>query len=677
MPRYLKIFICSLCGLAAMLGLCALLLAQFNWNLVKPWLNARISQISGRPFSIYGALTVEWREANTESGGWQRWIPQPHITANDVVLGDPTSMASRTDMAYVRQVRGTLNPLALLDKKIVVRNLYLDAPVLNLHRDRLGRNNWGLTTSTTGSAWRVAIDGIAIDNASVHLIDAVKRADLTLLAGPAADRAEGDGALAWRLSGSLANEAVLGKGRVGALSLLQKKSAPYPVQANVRIGKTSIAFNGTLSNPGSVAALDAQLRVSGISMAKLYALTGIPFPETPAFSLNGRLTGDFRTGDSKWVYEKFDGKLGASDLSGTIEYLARHSRPYLKATLVSKLLQLQDLAPLIGADSGASRKRRDAVTAQPADKVLPVEPFKTDRWRSIDADVQFTGRKIVGARHLPLSNVVATLHLQDGTLSLQPLNFGVAGGNLLSHIVLDGRARTVMARLTVSARHLKLKKLLPAYRVLRASLGEINGDASLSATGNSIAALLGSSNGEVNAHIDGGSISKLLLEEIGLNVDTVILTRITGDTQLRLNCMASAFTVTHGVMQVRHMVVDTEDALLAVTGQIDLAREQLALTMKPQMKTLRLVSLRAPFYVSGSFKSPRVKVDKGVLALKAGAAVALAVTAPVLMAVLPLVNIGKPVESDCENLLHDVRNKPVAPAPRIAVRASPARKSRE
>jgi AsmA family protein len=66
-----------------------------------------------------------------------------------------------------------------------------------------------------------------------------------------------------------------------------------------------------------------------------------------------------------------------------------------------------------------------------------------------------------------------------------------------------------------------------------------------------------------------------------------------------------------------------------------------------------------------------------VLALKAGAAVALAVTAPVLMAVLPLVNIGKPVESDCENLLHDVRKKPVAPAPRIAVRASPARKSRE
>jgi AsmA family protein len=675
MPRYLKICIWSLCGLAALLALCTLLVAQFNWNLVKPWINARASQLSGRPVAIQGPLTVEWHQSGAKSAGWQGWIPQPRITANDVLVGNPAWMTSGTDMARVGQVRWSLNPAALLDKKIAVRELYLNGPVLNLQRDRAGRNNWGLTTSTAGSAWRVAVDGIAINNARVHLVDAVKHANLTLLAGPAPDSASDSGTLAWTLSGSLDKDAVHGKGHVGALGLLQQVRVPYPVDANVHIGKTSVAFKGTLSNPGNLAALDAQLRVSGVSMAKLYALTGIPFPETPAFSLNGRLTGDFQAGASKWLYEKFDGKLGSSDLSGTIEYQARQPRPYLKAALVSKLLRFEDLAPLIGADSAASKHRRDAPLVQPANKVLPVEPFKTDRWRSIDAEVQFTGRKILGASHLPISNMVAALRLQDGTLSLQPLNFGLAGGNLVSNVVLDGRGKTVMARLTVSARHLKLKKLLPAYRALQASLGEINGDASLSATGNSIAALLGSSNGEVKAYIDGGSVSKLLLEEIGLNIDTVILTRLTGDTQLRLNCMASDFAVARGVMQVRHMVVDTEDALLATTGQIDLAREQLALTMKPQMKTLRLVSLRAPFYVSGSFKSPSVKVDKGVLALKAGAVVALAVTAPVLMAVLPLVNLGKPIESDCDKLLRDVRKKPVAPAPGVAVRTGPTKKS--
>jgi len=139
--------------------------------------------------------------------------------------------------------------------------------------------------------------------------------------------------------------------------------------------------------------------------------------------------------------------------------------------------------------------------------------------------------------------------------------------------------------------------------------------------------------------------------------------------------MASDFSVTSGMMQARTFLVDTEDAILNITGQIDLAREQLALTIKPDTKSLRLTSLRAPFYVTGSFQSPQVKVDKGVLGLKAGAAVALAIVAPVLTAVLPLVNLGPGKDSDCAKLLSDVRKKPVAPAPGKTYRARPQAKS--
>ena len=300
---------------------------------------------------------------------------------------------------------------------------------------------------------------------------------------------------------------------------------------------------------------------------------------------------------------------------------------------------------------------------QPTNKLLPVELFKAERWSSIDADVKFTGRRIDRNKQLPIDNLVTDLHLKDGVLSLQPLNFGIAGGNLVSTIVLDGRGKLIKAQMKISARKLKLKQLVPAFKPLQASLGEVNGDASLSATGNSIATMLGSSNGEIKAFIDGGTVSKLMLEKIGLNIDSVILTQMTGDRQVRLNCLASDFTVTNGLMQTRSFVIDTEDAILDITGQINLAQEKLALTIRPDTKTLRLVSLRAPFYVTGSFKSPKVNVDKGVLALKAGAAVALAVVAPVLTAVIPLVNLGPEKDSDCAKLLSEVRTKPVAPPP--------------
>lgn len=655
-------------GLLATLALCIVVFANFDWNRTKPWLSARVSEATERSFEIQGDLSVQWRRSDAENSGWRSFVPWPQISAENVVFGNPDWVRETPNIAQVRRVTFSLNPLALLGKKIKVNNLSLEEPLLFLERAKDGKNNWTLK-STAPSEWQFELQKIGFSKGNVHLVDAIKRADLRVNVDSLDGGAAKGYALDWKVTGSLDKEKVNGSGKAGAILALQQSSSPYPVEADVRIGKTSVAFNGTLTNPRSLGALDVRLKLAGVSMAKLYALTGIPFPETPAFATEGRLIATINKDSSEWKYQKFSGKVGSSDLSGTFEYQLKKPRPYLKGTLVSNVLALQDLAPLIGADSKKSKENRDAVSAQPAGKVLPVEPFKTERWRSIDADVKFSGRRIVRDKQLPIEDLTTHLRLQDGVLSLTPLNFGIAGGNLISTIVLDGRGKSIKAKMQISARHLKLKQLLPAFTSMQASLGEVDGNASLSATGDSIAALLGSSNGEIKAFIKSGTVSKLMLEKIGLNIGSVILTQIAGDSQVKLNCMASDFSVTNGLMQTRNVVVDTEDAILNVTGQIDLKKEQLALTVKPDTKTLRVISLRAPFYVTGSFKSPIVMVDKGVLALKAGAAVALAVVAPVLTAVLPLVNAGPGKDSDCVRLLSDVQTKPVAPAPGKIYRA--------
>ena len=202
---------------------------------------------------------------------------------------------------------------------------------------------------------------------------------------------------------------------------------------------------------------------------------------------------------------------------------------------------------------------------------------------------------------------------------------------------------------------MKLKRLFPTLQPLQASAGEINGDASLSAVGNSVASLLGASNGEIKILINQGTVSKLLLEEMGLNIGSVILTKLVGDKQVKLNCMATDFGVTNGLMQTRSFIIDTDDAIIDVSGNINLAQEQLDLTINPNSKGLRVLSLRAPLYVLGSFMQPSVSIDKGVLAMKAGGAIALAALAPaalVPVAVLvPLINIGPGEDSECASLL--------------------------
>jgi uncharacterized protein involved in outer membrane biogenesis len=329
-------------------------------------------------------------------------------------------------------------------------------------------------------------------------------------------------------------------------------------------------------------------------------------------------------------------------------------------------VMFSDLAPLIGADDNASKRARGVDELQPPGKVLPVERFKTERWKSIDADVRYAAEHIVRKKELPVNKLSTHLTLKDGVLSLSPLDFGIAGGKLSSNIRLDGSQpgkEALKATAKVTARHIQIKQLFPAVEKIQGTtVGEINGDAQLSGVGDSVATLLASSNGEVKTLVNQGAVSKLLLEEMGLNVANIILTKMFGDKPVKLNCLAADFDDVNGVLHTRMFVVDTEEALVTIDGTINLKAEQLNLTLNPKTKGLRLFSLRSPLYVRGPFQKPDVAIDKGVLAMRLGGAVALAAAAPVA-AMLPLISAGPGQDSDCARLLAQAQEKPQAPPP--------------
>jgi uncharacterized protein involved in outer membrane biogenesis len=650
------------------IGLIALL--NVDWNRAKPWLNERASLAMGRPFAIDGDLSLSWRQGAAQPG-WRGLVPWPHLVARDVRVGEPPGMDSPSArMASASQFSFSLNPLALLEKTISIPLLSFEAPVVTLRRNVDGKNNWHFEKASPASQWKLDLQRVVFSQGSVRLVDAVKKADIALdIDTIAHDPRYG---VQWKLHGKLHGERVSGSGKAGAALSLQRQIAPYPIVAEVKVGATAIGIEGTLTRPTDLAALDMRLKIAGASMANLYRLTGLVLPETPPFSTEGHLLGRLDARSSHWVYDRFEGKVGASDIEGKLTFESRQPRPRLSGAVTSRLLRLKDLGPVIGADSNASKSTRGAAQRQPGGKMLPVETFKTERWNSVDVDVTYSADKIIQNQALPINRLTTHVILQDGVLVLAPLNFAIAGGTLNSTIKLaaggePGRG-ALRAEMTTSARNLKLKQLFPGMQPLQASIGEINGDAKLSALGNSVASLLGSSNGEIKTLINQGTISKLLLEEMGLNIGSVVLARMFGDEQVKLNCMAADFSVTNGLMRTRSFIVDTEEALLNVSGTINLEQEQLNLTLKPDTKGLRVFSLRAPLYLRGSFDQPKVSVDKGVLALRAGGALALAAVAPIA-ALLPLINIGPGQASECDALLAQARIKPRAPAPGQMLRA--------
>ncbi|MDO8176963.1 MAG: AsmA family protein [Undibacterium sp.] len=648
------------------------ILLNVDWNRVKPGLNIRVSEAIGRPFSITGDLSLTWKKQSADlhqnKEGWRNMIPWPYLVAQDIRIGNPSDLnlnaPAHSDMASVKQLTFSLNPLALLTKKIEIPVLYLHVPVIDLMRNAQGQNNWTLNRPDKPSAWQLELQRVVLTKGSIHLSDALKHADVT--ADIETINNDPEYGVEWQLRGKLNGEPISGTGRAGAVLALQEQTLPYPLMGFLRQGQTVISVVGSLTRPSDLAAIDMRLAVSGLSMGRLYALTGIILPETPPFSTEGHLLGTLGPKGGNWSYGNFRGKVGSSDINGDVNFQLKKPRPLLSGIIISESLLFSDLAPIIGTDSNASKATRGAPAVQPSNKILPVENFKTDRWTSIDADIKFSANNIIRKEALPINKLTTNLRLQDGVLTLLPLNFDLAGGSLSSDIKLDGSGKTgknaILAEMKVKARHLKLKQVFPTLQELNASLGEINGDVSLTATGNSVASLLGASNGEVKALINQGTVSKLLLEEIGLNIGSIVFTRIVGDKQVKLNCLAADFDVRNGLMQANSFIVDTDDAALDIKGNINLTQEQLDLSIKPKSKGVRVISLRAPLYVRGSFQHPSVSVDKGVMAMRAGGAIALAALTP-FAALIPLISTGPREDSDCAKLLADALVKPVAPAP--------------
>lgn len=662
-----KILARTAIGVSALLLAMPLLLTFINWNFAKPWISERVSLATGRSFAINGDLSFSWQQPGQTRAGKRRWLPWPHLRATNLVLGNPSWATTGPTMVTVPQVDFNLNPLMLFRKTITVASLVLTEPDLILEIGKDGQNNWTFRQPDAAqppSAWKLDLQRLSLNRGTIRLVDPVKKADVTTRI----DTLD-DGSLTWHIRGKLDQDLVSGQGKAGELLSLQDSDHQYPVEAQLKIGKTDITASGTLTNPRSISALDIKLKIQGASMAQLFPFSGIVLPETPRFSTEGRVVGSLAKENFHLRYEKFSGKVGASDIGGTLEYLRKGKRPLLRGEVVSQQLQLKDLGALFGSDSAESKKTRGDKSRQPANKVLPVAPFRTERWDKIDAQVTFTGKKIIRREELPIEDVHTRIALNNGVLALAPLNFGVAGGKFATELTIEGNSKPAKARMKVTARGLKLNRLFPKAESMRASLGVVHLNAQLSAAGNSFAALAASANGEVKGFISEGTISKFILEAMGLNIGSVIVTQLFGDRQVQLNCLASDFQVTNGLMQTRVFVVDTQDALIGISGQINLATEQMALSIRPESKGIRVLSLRSPLHVQGTFKQPDVGVDKGAIALKAGAAAVLGTIASPLAALLALVNPGPEQESPCASLLAQAQKKPVAPAPEKAASA--------
>jgi uncharacterized protein involved in outer membrane biogenesis len=679
MARPRKIIAWTLASLLILVAILVVVIATFDWNRVKPTLNAKVSEALHRPFAINGNLAVQWQR-EPEEGGWRAWVPWPRFVAEDITLGNP-DWSKTPQMAGLKRVEFRLSPLPLLAQRISIPRIDLTEPDAALQRLSDGRANWtfqfdGKDPNAEPSPWVLDIGAIGFDKGHVSFDDQTLKTQVDVLIDPLgkpipfsdivgngeAKKVSDQGgtaqdyAFAFKVKGRYKGQALAGDGKIGGLLALQDAAQPFPVQADVRIGDTRAAVAGTLTDPRNLGALDLRLRLSGSSLGNLYPLTGVTLPDSPAYETDGRLIARLHDpAGASFRYESFNGKIGDSDIHGNLGFVASQPRPKLTGALVSNQLLFSDLAPLVGADSNAEQKARGGASKQPTGKVLPVEEFKTDRWRAMDADVEFTGKRIVHSEKLPFTDLYTHVVLDDGNLRLEPLRFGVAGGKLDAQIALNGRTTPLQGKARLTARGFQLKQLFPGFEPMRTSFGQLNGDADITGTGNSVAALLGTSNGNLKMLINDGAISRDLMEIAGLNVGNYVVGKIFGDKEVKINCAAADMGIKDGLASTRLFVFDTENAIIYIDGTANFKQEQLDLKISPESKGFRLLSLRSPLYVRGPFAKPSAGVQAVPLLLRGAGMVALGAVVGPAAGLLALVAPSSGEPDQCTPLLEQMK----------------------
>jgi AsmA family protein len=606
----------------------------FDWNLARPYISRKVTSSTGRSFAINGDLDV-------------RLSLRPRIVANGVVMGN-AAWSKDPIMAELKRADFRIDLLKLLGGHLAFPEVSLSELHLVLEVNKDGTPNWAF--DQPGKQPELpTMDALAMDRGSVEYRDPANNTDLAFEINTL-DAANGGADSMVELTGKGLFKGLQTRlqARGGALLLaLHSAERPYPIKATATLGTTKAIVDGMLIDPLHLKGEELSFQLEGGDLALLYPIVGVPIPPTPAYKLAGFLS---HTGDI-WTFKRFKGTVGQSDLTGDFSVDRGRAPQLITADLVSRSLDMKDLGGFLGADRGT----RPSDNPPPGDKVLPTEPFSLEKLRAADADVRFKGAKVI-TQKMPIENMDTHLVVKDGTLKLAPLNFGIAGGNLVTEITMDGRKSHIVTHADITAKGLHLDQLFPDSKLNAASMGTMGGRAKLDATGNAMAQMLGTANGEAALIMDGGTISELLLRLSNLDIANSILVLLGGDKQVPIRCMVANFKAVEGKFKVQDLVLDTPKVSIAGDGDVNFADESLHLRLVSQSKGFSLASLRGPILVTGPFKNPSVHPDMHKAVARGGIAAVLGAMTAGIGTLVPLLEFGKDKDSNCAALLSQVKS---------------------
>jgi len=625
-------------------GIAFLFFMPSDW--LRNIINKTGSAALGREFAIEGAIDIDWD-----------WTA-PNVSVYKLRIANlPES--KNPNMVAIDEIDFQIRIWKLLKAELNLPKLNFTKPNIVLEEFSDTKKNWDFKTEDKSPEDRggfPVIGTLSVNDGKLTYRDHPKKLAVKL----DVDTARGSGLEnqqdRYKLSGQgiLQDQPFSLQATGGSISTLRDTEKPYPLTFDLKMGSTRVDMEGTISDPAKLSGMNAQLNLQGNNLADLFHLTQIPLPPTPPYKLSGRLEKQ----NEIWKFQQFKGKVGDSDLSGDLSYDTKREPGFVKANLVSQLLQMDDLAGFIGATPSegtlSPEQKAQAEREKASPHLLPDVPIDLTRLRATDMEARFKGKKITGTR-FPFNDLDIGFNLQKGVLHLDPFNFGIADGTISGTLVLDGQKDVPHVQSDLLIKRLSLKQFFTNPKFESLSAGHFGGQLKVKGNGRSLADVLATSNGRITLLMTGGKISLLVVEAAGLDLGEATPLLLGKDKSTDIRCAIGDFKVEDGLLTSEIFVFDTTDSNIEGNARINLKDETIDAEVETHPKDMSIFTARTPITVTGRLKQPDIGLDPKQLAARTAGAVVLGAFLTPVAAIIPFIELGLGEDSDCKGLIDQAR----------------------
>jgi len=215
--------------------------------------------------------------------------------------------------------------------------------------------------------------------------------------------------------------------------LLLQWSWPLDLRADIAGMRVELSPAAADATSATGAAIDYRLRIAGKRLDELDEIVGVSLPPLGPYSVAGR----FSVFADRYSISDIELGLGESDLRGSLELDVAEKIPRLKVDLTADGLRLEDF------DTGAWSPVETSADSRPADaasgSIAPL--FEPEVLKSISLRLSLAVKK-VRSRVRKLGSGSLELRLEDGIISLDPLNIELPQGPAAFTMVLDPGSRS-------------------------------------------------------------------------------------------------------------------------------------------------------------------------------------------------------------------------------------------